>query len=68
MTPLESGRNRDLGNGDYATKRQLYQQSTFQITRSVAEHYDSWDEQKTEARQKQLASVAAGIWKIDSIH
>ena len=65
MTPLETTRNRDLGNADYAAKRQVYEQSAFQITRAVAEHYDSWDEQKVEARQKRLATVASGIWKID---
>ncbi len=66
MTPLETNRNRALGNGDYASKRLVYQQSAFQITNAVAEHYDCWDEQKIEARQKQLATVASGIWKIDS--
>ena len=65
MTPLEANRNRDVSNGDYASKREAYGQSCFQITRSVAEHYETWDEQKVEARQKKLASVAAGIWKID---
>ncbi len=65
LTPFETKRNRDLGNGDYASKRPIYLQSAFQITKAVAEHYDTWDEQKIEARQKQLASVAAGIWKID---
>lgn len=66
MTPLETNRNRALGNGDYASKRLVYQQSAFQITHAVAEHYDCWDEQKIESRQKQLATVASGIWKIDS--
>lgn len=66
MTPLETNRNRSLGNGDYASKRLVYQQSAFQITHAVAEHYDCWDEQKIESRQKQLATVASGIWKIDS--
>ncbi len=66
MTPLEANRNRALGNGDYASKRLVYQQSVFQITNAVAEHYDCWDEQKIESRQKQLATVASGIWKIDS--
>ncbi len=65
MTPLETSRNRDLGNGDYASKRRVYAQSGFQITKAVAEHYETWDEAKIEARQKQLAHVAAGIWRLE---
>jgi Protein of unknown function (DUF1524). len=65
MTPLEAGLNRDVGNGPYASKRDVYARSVFQITRAIDEHYDSWDEQKIEARQRQLASIATTIWKID---
>jgi hypothetical protein len=65
MTPLETSRNRDLGNSDYPKKRQVYGQSAFQLTKAVAEHYDSWDEQKIEARQKKMAAVASGIWKVE---
>lgn len=65
MTPLETSRNRDLGNGDYASKRAAYAQSCFQITKAVSEHYETWEETKIEARQKQLANIAAGIWKFD---
>ncbi|MFN6203355.1 MAG: DUF262 domain-containing protein [Acidobacteriota bacterium] len=65
MTPLETNRNRDVANLNYNAKRQVYQQSSFQITRAVAEHYDTWDEQKIEARQKQLATIAAAIWRAD---
>ena len=65
MTPLETKRNRELGNGDYASKRAVYEKSDFQITRAIAEHYEEWDEQKIEARQKQLAKVAASLWRID---
>jgi hypothetical protein len=65
MTPLETGKNRDVGNKAYAVKRSVYQHSPFHITRAVAEHYNTWNAEKIEARQKQLASVAAGIWKID---
>lgn len=65
MTPLETSRNRDLGNGDYVSKRSVYRQSCFHITKAIAEHYEVWDEAKIEARQKQLATVATGIWKIE---
>jgi uncharacterized protein with ParB-like and HNH nuclease domain len=65
MTPLETARNRDLGNGNYDTKRAVYAQSDFQITRAVADHYHSWDEAKIESRQRQLAKIATGIWRLD---
>jgi hypothetical protein len=65
MTPLETKRNRELGNGDYASKRAVYEKSDFQITRAIAEHYEEWDEQKIEARQKHLAKLSAGLWRID---
>ncbi len=65
MTPLETNRNRDLGNSDYTAKRQVFEQSVFTITKAIAEHYEVWDEQKIESRQKQLANIAAGIWKLD---
>ena len=65
MTPLETARNRDLGNDRYETKRAVYAHSDFQITRAIAEHYHTWNEAKIESRQTQLAKIAAGIWRID---
>jgi hypothetical protein len=58
----QSGQEFDFESATYNT---VFQYSRFHITRAVAEHYDTWNAQKIEARQKQLASVAAGIWKID---
>lgn len=65
MTLLETRRNRDLGNADYCSKRAIYAQSCFQMTMAIAEHYDTWDEAKIESRQKQMAAMAAAIWKIE---
>ncbi len=65
MTPLERNRNRDVGNSDYATKRVVYANSRFQITQAIAEHYEFWDEEKIEARQKQLAKIATALWRIE---
>ncbi len=64
MTPLESGVNRALGNCEYSEKSQKYAESDFQITRSITEHYDVWNGNKIEARQKQMANLATSIWKI----
>ena len=65
MTPLETKPNRDIGNAGYAEKRAVFEQSDFAMTRAIAQHYDTWDEQKIESRQKQLANVAASIWRIE---
>jgi hypothetical protein len=65
MTPLETSHNRELGNKEYPAKRAVYQCSAFKMTQAVAEHYDSWDEQKVESRQKRMADIAAGIWRFE---
>ncbi|MEL6492358.1 MAG: HNH endonuclease family protein [Cyanobacteria bacterium J06621_3] len=62
MTPLETKPNREIGNASYAEKKGVFEKSDFQITRVIsrgegfanAQHYDTWDEQKIESRQKQL--------------
>ncbi len=65
MTLLEAAANREIGNNGYEQKIVKYQDSCFQQTRAIAEHYDTWDEAKVESRQKQLADKAVHIWRID---
>lgn len=65
MTLLETSANRDVGNKGYAAKRAVYRKSQFKITQAIAEHYGEWDEKKIEVRQKKMAEVACGIWRVD---
>lgn len=65
MTPLEASRNREVGNTGYEAKREAYRNSDFLLTRAVAEHYDTWDEQKIDARQQQMANVASAVWRVE---
>jgi hypothetical protein len=64
MTLLRSSPNRDLANGDYATKRQVLQQSNFQITRVLAEENAEWTPERLAARQRGMANQATAIWRI----
>nr|VFK65329.1 MAG: Uncharacterized conserved protein, contains ParB-like and HNH nuclease domains [Candidatus Kentron sp. TUN] len=65
MAPLEGNENRKLGNDDYETKRKSYENSSFKITRTIAEDYDVWNEEKITARQQKLAKIAASVWRIE---
>ncbi|MBN2340940.1 MAG: DUF262 domain-containing protein, partial [Deltaproteobacteria bacterium] len=65
MTLLKRTANRDLGNSGYEQKKTFYKESGFQMTRAIAENYEEWDEDKVDSRQKQLANVAVGIWKVE---
>lgn len=67
MTLLESTQNRDLGNSNFDTKRSVYETSSFHITRAIAQHNQTWDEKRVDARQKRLASIAKGIWSIPTL-
>jgi hypothetical protein len=64
MSILETNLNREAGNAEYAVKRDIYQKSVIHLTKDVAELYDTWDERKIAARQRQLARAATSIWKI----
>lgn len=64
MTLLDAVTNRKIGNQGYEVKRNAYQESVFEITKSIAEHHDGWSVDAISLRQKQMAKIAASVWKI----
>ena len=64
MTLLEAGQNRDIGNSDYQTKREVLAKSSFSLTRAVAEENQEWTAERIEARQLRLAKTACTVWRI----
>ncbi|MGG6268342.1 DUF262 domain-containing protein [Leptolyngbya sp. AN03gr2] len=63
LTPLEPNINRRIGNELYEIKRESYQQSVYQLTRSILS--EEWTPNTLAARQRQLAQRAAHIWRTD---
>lgn len=64
MTLLRTAPNRDAGNDDYATKRAVYAQSNFEITRKLAEENADWTPERLASRQRWMANQATAIWRI----
>jgi hypothetical protein len=67
LTLLSKGANKDLGNQPYAAKRVVYAQSTFGITKKIAEDYADWTPDRLAARQNWMANQATAIWRIDQL-
>ena len=68
LVPLErlpQRDNRAAGNAGYGTKRPIYRDSEFAITRKLAEDYDTWTPEKIRSRQAWMARQATTIWRID---
>lgn len=61
---LERTFNRELENKSYLEKTVVYQKSRFLMTRELNSCFPDWDEKAIERRQKQMASLAKGIWRI----
>lgn len=65
MTLMEVKANRDLGNGVYQDKRELYCESVFSITKRIADEYTEWNSDKIAARQNWMATQSTAVWRID---
>jgi Protein of unknown function DUF262/Protein of unknown function (DUF1524) len=66
LTLLESPVNRRVANATYAQKVTAYSQSSYVITRNVAEMApERWTRELMEERQKRLANRAVHLWRSD---
>ncbi|MGH9900008.1 MAG: DUF262 domain-containing protein [Pyrinomonadaceae bacterium] len=64
MTLMETGRNRDIGSGDYLSKKPAYASSGFEITKKIAEENAGWTPERIAVRQNWMAKQATSIWRI----
>jgi uncharacterized protein with ParB-like and HNH nuclease domain len=67
LTLLEKKLNREAEQKPYAEKLIYFQQSNSMLTKSIPEHFDTWNEEKLAARQRELAKHAKAIWKIQEL-
>lgn len=67
FTLLEKKLNREAGQKPYSEKINYYQQSNSELTKNIAESYDTWSETKLASRQRGLAKHAKAIWKIQEL-
>ena len=67
LTLLEKKLNREADQKPYSEKIKFYEQSNSELTKSIPENFDSWNEDKLAARQRELAKHAKAIWKIQEL-
>ena len=64
MTLLERGKNNDLGNVTFSEKKETYKKSSIPSTKEIGETIDDWNENEIDSRQRKMARMAKGIWRI----
>jgi uncharacterized protein with ParB-like and HNH nuclease domain len=67
LTLLEKKLNKDADQVSFKNKINYYLQSNSEITKSIVEHYNSWNEIKVASRQRELAKHAKAVWKIQDL-
>jgi uncharacterized protein with ParB-like and HNH nuclease domain len=66
-TLLEKKLNREADNKSYQEKLKFYIQSNVQLTQVIGDYYETWNEDRLAARQRELAKHAKAIWKIQEL-
>jgi len=67
LTLLEKKLNHGAGQKPYDEKKKIYTQSNSKLTQAIPEHYETWNEDKLSARQRELAKHAKAVWKIQEL-
>ena len=67
LTLLERKLNRDAGQKGYVEKIVLFAQSNSELTKTLPDNFNTWNEDKLAARQRELAKYAKAIWKIQEL-
>ena len=55
--------NSDLRSSDFATKKMVYRDSPYELTRQISTA-SVWDQRQIAARQKTLAELALRAWPL----
>lgn len=64
-TLLDSKQNKDCSRKSFDEKKQVYNNSPYEITKYIADNLNKWDIEELEKRQNYLAKKAKDIWRID---
>jgi hypothetical protein len=67
MTLLEAPKNKTCANRPYVEKRPLIQSSALMSARKLAEDYGDWSPETISTRQRAMARIATGIWRITQL-
>lgn len=67
LTLLEKKLNSAADQKQFAEKIDLFKQSNCHLTKTIPDLFDSWNEEKIAARQRELAKHAKAIWRIQEL-
>jgi uncharacterized protein with ParB-like and HNH nuclease domain len=67
LTLLERKLNREAGQKGYVEKIVFFAQSNSELTKTLPDNFNTWNEDKLAARQRELAKHAKAIWKIQEL-
>ncbi len=67
LTLLEKKLNKSADVLKYSDKVNFFNKSNSRITNALSENYESWNEEKISARQRDLAKDAKSIWRIQEL-